>query len=444
MGGDLGVVSQPAQGALFWFEIGVPKQDHIGSSIMAAAPELKGLRVLVVDDNATNREIIEIQLMGWGIECTTCEGGREALSELHAATARGAAYQLVVLDMHMPDMDGMALARAIKQTPALADVPLIMLSSAATPMNEVLASSNLWVQICLTKPARQSDLFNAIVTAVNSLRTHVRAPEAPRALRTQMPVEMIAHVLLAEDMPVNREMVIGMLELLGVRCTPVADGREVVPALEKQHFDLILMDCQMPDMDGYATTVAVREWERHAAGRSRIPIVALTANAMAGDREQCLNAGMDDYLSKPFTQQALLGVIERWVLRNPAAAPRPIGAAERPPVNPRTLESMRNMSDSLFEKVIRVYLRELPNCVERICVALAKNDADALRKSAHGLKSSSANVGAERLVEICTALELMGRRGAGAQGPEHIREIEMESARVRSALQAAVLEEYAG
>jgi CheY-like chemotaxis protein/HPt (histidine-containing phosphotransfer) domain-containing protein len=432
MGGAMGVVSRPSQGALFWFEIALRKQDPNARRGMAALPQLKGLRVLVVDDNATNREILEHQLRGWGMQCTACVGGREALSELQAALAGDAPHQLVVLDMHMPDMDGLALAQAIRHTPGLADMPLIMLSS-ATLMDEALVHRNLWVQICLTKPARQSDLFNAIVTAVNPLRTPVGAPAALPASRTPAPVATIAHVLLAEDMAVNREMAIGMLELIGVRCTPVADGREVVPALQKQHFDLILMDCQMPEMDGYATTAAVREWERTATVRSRIPIVALTANAMAGDRERCLSAGMDDYLSKPFTQQDLRSVIQRWFPR----------AAARLSVNSRTLESMRTMSESLFENVIRVYLRELPGCMENIHAAVAKNDAEALRKSAHGLKSSSANVGAERLVDICHAFELMGRSGASAQAAERIPELESESARVRSALQAAILGEYA-
>ncbi len=432
MGGTMGVVSRPSQGALFWFEIGVRKQDPSARRGMAALPQLEGLRVLVVDDNATNREILEHQLHGWGMRYTACVGGREALAELQAAMASGAAHQLVVLDMHMPDMDGLALAQAIRQVPGLADVPLIMLSS-ATLMDEALVRRNQWVQISLTKPARQSDLFNAIVTAVNPERAPVRAPAESPASRTQTPADRIAHVLLAEDMAVNREMAIGMLELIGVRCTPVADGREVVPALQKQHFDLILMDCQMPEMDGYASTAAVREWERTAGLPSRIPIVALTANALAGDREQCLSAGMDDYLSKPFTQQELRSVIERWFPR----------AAARPSVNPRTLESMRTMSESLFENVIRVYLRELPGCMDNIHAAVAKNDADALRRSAHGLKSSSANVGAEQLVEMCRALERMGRDGMSAHAAERIPEMERESARVRSALQAAIHREYA-
>ncbi len=457
MGGTMGVVSRPSQGALFWFEIGLRKQDPSARRSMTALPELVGLRVLVVDDNATNREILKHQLSGWGMQCVACVGGQEALSELHAAIARGAAHQLVVLDMHMPDMDGLALARAIRHSPALADLPLIMLSS-ATLMDEALVRRNLWVQSCLTKPAKQSDLFNAIATAIKDRSNHVPAPAAPPASRTRTQVDTIAHVLVAEDMAVNREMAKGMLELIGVRCTSVADGRGVVPALEKQHFDLILMDCQMPEMDGYAATAVVREWERTAAIRGRIPIVALTANAMAGDREQCLSAGMDDYLSKPFTQRALLAAIQRWIPLNhlpdraaeraqeaatSATSCRPIDAAARLSVNPRTLESMRNMSESLFENVIWVYLRDLPLCVERICGALAKNDADALRKSAHGLKSSSANVGADRLVEICKALELTGRSGTIAQASERIPEIQRESARVRNALQASTRGEYA-
>jgi CheY-like chemotaxis protein/HPt (histidine-containing phosphotransfer) domain-containing protein len=416
------------------------------------------LRVLVVDDNATNREILEHQLRGWDMQCVACVSGHEALSELHAAIARGAAHQLVVLDMHMPDMDGLALAHAIKHTPALADLPLIMLTS-ATLMDEALARRNLWVQACLTKPARQSDLFNAIATALNTRSAQVRAPVTTLSARALPPQGVFAHVLLAEDIAVNREMASGMLELVGVRCTPVVDGREVVPALKEQQFDLILMDCQMPDMDGYAATAAVREWERTAAVGRRIPIIALTANALAGDRDQCLSAGMDDYLSKPFTQQALLAIIQRWAPNNQprdstavaaavvaaaaASAPTAAPSATHLSVNLHTLESMRTMSTSLFDNVIRVYLRDLPGCVARICAALAANDADALRKSAHGLKSSSANAGADRLVSLCKALELMGRQGAIAHASERIEEVELEAVRVRSALQAILVPEHA-
>jgi signal transduction histidine kinase/CheY-like chemotaxis protein/HPt (histidine-containing phosphotransfer) domain-containing protein len=456
MGGAIGVVSRPSQGALFWFEIGLSKQNPSARRGMADLPELKGLRVLVVDDHATNREILGHQLNGWGMRCVACVGGHDALSELHAAIARGTPHQLVILDMHMPDMDGLALAQTIKHTPALAQVPLIMLSS-ATLEDEALVRRNLWVQSCLTKPARQSDLFNAIASALHVRCTPLSASAPPLARPapaspSPAPPGKFAHVLLAEDFAVNREMASGMLELLGVRCTTVVDGREVVPALEQQRFDLILMDCQMPEMDGYAATAAVREWERTAARGGRIPIVALTANAMAGDREQCLKAGMDDYLSKPFTQQALRTIIQRWApdslppgTAEPAPAAVPIAAP--PPtqlsVNPRTLDSIRTMSPNLLEKVIQVYLRDLPGCVAQIREALASNDADGLRRSAHGLKSSSANAGADRLVDICKALELMGRSGAIALAAERIAELELEAMQVRKALQATMLAETA-
>jgi signal transduction histidine kinase/DNA-binding response OmpR family regulator len=465
MGGTMGVHSRPSEGALFWFELGLPKQDPSARRGMTAAPELKGLRVLVVDDNATNREILEHQLSGWGMHCLACPGGHEALTELQAASARGADYQLVVLDMHMPEMDGLALAKAIRLTPALSAVPLIMLSS-ATVMGEALGRRNLWVQICLTKPARQSDLYNAISTVLNASKTPVPTVAAPPAAGTATPERALAHVLLAEDIAVNREMASGMMELIGVKCTAVTDGHEVVPALRQQHYDLILMDCQMPGMDGYSATAAVRSWERTAARGSRIPIIALTANAMAGDREQCLRAGMDDYLSKPFTRQALLAMIQRWVTPNPtqmvsSAGPAPeavsgpapvpaapsgandVPAAMQLSVNHQTLETMRAMSATLFDNVIRVYLRDLPNCVAKISEALAANDADALRKSAHGLKSSSANAGADRLVTFCKELELMGRQGVITQPQERITELELEAVRVRSLLQTTLVEEDA-
>lgn len=262
--------------------------------------------MLVVDDNATNRFILNSQLTSWGAESVDVDTGAAALVLLTQAASERSPFGLAILDIHMPDMDGFMLAQAIKSNPVICGITLVALSSVDSHAHRGTTES-LGFSAWLQKPARQSTLRDCL------FRVHQGAAPTPAAA---MPAPLTSHahgarVLLVEDNPVNREVATGLLELLGYHVDSVEDGRQACDRSATQSYRVILMDCQMPVMDGFAATASIREREqqRHMP---RTPIIALTANAMEGDRDRCLAAGMDDYLTKPFSHQALSDTLARW------------------------------------------------------------------------------------------------------------------------------------
>ena len=322
MGGKLKLASEPGKGSIFSFEIELQKQDQHARPAPHAGG-LSGLNVLVVDDNAASRKILAHQLSAWSMRCSTCEGGPRALGLLHDGAARGTPFDLAIIDQRMPGMDGIELARVIKAERAIAGTRLIMLSSAMlSAQSQERADAGV---VCdLTKPARQSDLFRALVTAMGSGTVAAGADTgAVRESGQPTPVRewLGGRVLLVEDNRVNQEIALFMLESLGVMAVLAVDGRQAVDALARETFDAVLMDCQMPEMDGFEATAAIRNREHDAGKGYRLPIIALTANAIEGDRERCLAAGMDDYLSKPFSREQLAGTLARWIKPQAPAAP---------------------------------------------------------------------------------------------------------------------------
>jgi signal transduction histidine kinase/DNA-binding response OmpR family regulator/HPt (histidine-containing phosphotransfer) domain-containing protein len=437
MGGQLGVFSVPGKGSTFWFEITLQIQEATATSAAAAPSVGENIKALIVDDNATNREILEHQLDNWQIAYASAAGGHQALGLLREAALGGRPFDLAILDMHMPGMDGMELAQTIKADARIAPVALIMLSSVMlTPDPEGRSRSG--IQCYLTKPARQSDLFNALHTALGRTGTMptLAAPPARAGAAAAAATQRYytGAVLLAEDNPVNQQVATAMLELLGITPIIAANGRQAVEAVRRQRFDVVLMDCQMPEMDGYEATAAIREHEREA-GAGRLPIIALTANAMEGDRDRCLAAGMDDYLSKPFSHEQLAAMIDRCLRRISKPSPAPAAATARraahpaaasvpeedqgPPVSQRALDAIRILDPGarggLLAKVVRTYLADAPPRLAEMRAASAAGDAEALRKAAHSLKSASANLGAERLAALCKEIEGLARSGE-AQG----------------------------
>jgi two-component system sensor histidine kinase/response regulator len=317
MGGGIGVESMPGEGSIFWFIVRL-KRRHAMANDSPHRTVLEGQRVLIVDDNATNREILMNQVSAWGMRGDAAAGGPAALGLLRAAGDDP--YRIVILDMRMPEMDGMQLAQAIKGDPATADAHLIMLSS-LTCFGEGEKSRSAGIEACLNKPVRQSRLLTCLleVMRVPTEEVDKRALGSARedALRFD------ARILLVEDVPVNQELGRIMLEDLGCCVDTAWNGREALEAIEREVYDIVLMDCQMPEMDGYEATRKVRERETVAAGSERPGhqvIVALTAHAMQGDRQACLDAGMDDYLSKPFSTVQLSDVLSRWLSACPPDA----------------------------------------------------------------------------------------------------------------------------
>ncbi|MCB1825045.1 MAG: response regulator [Candidatus Competibacteraceae bacterium] len=323
MGGEIGVDSTPGMGSRFWFTVHLPV-------LAAATPkpplnarrELRGLRVLLVDDNAANREILRHQLTAWGMVNDMAENGRQALALLRAAVRQDHDYDLAILDMHMPEMNGLELTRRIRADPTLSATKLVLLTSGGSDAQSESAARSL-VQACLHKPIHQADLYEALRHLPDLASDPV---DQPLPLSTIRLPQFAGRVLVAEDNPVNQEMALAVLTLLGCQTEMVANGQEAVEAVARTEYDLILMDCQMPVLDGFAATTAIRRWEQ-AQGRPHLPIVALTANAMTGFREQCLAAGMNDYLSKPFAQKELAAVLKRWLpasVRSPTEVDRPL------------------------------------------------------------------------------------------------------------------------
>jgi two-component system sensor histidine kinase/response regulator len=304
MGGHIGFESKPGAGSLFWFELPVERAPLSAEPLRDAHARLEGLRVLIVDDNATNRKILQHQLLAWRMRNDAAESGAEALGLLKTAIAQGDPYQIGILDMQMPEMDGIALATEIKGNPLFADVKLVMLTSLGYGLRES-ASKEAGISAYLVKPVKQSRLFDILATTVGSpsetfqtaRRTQIPTPA------TLLPSRRRLRILLAEDNAVNQKVALRQLQKLGYQAEAVGNGLEVLSAVERITYDVILMDCQMPEMDGYEATRRFRENESTSkttvSGPGRTYIIAMTANALSGDREKCLNCGMDDYVSKP-------------------------------------------------------------------------------------------------------------------------------------------------
>ncbi len=440
MGGDIGVNSEPGCGSCFWFTLRAAIPD--GGKTVSARANLQGIRVLIVEDNTTNRTILLHQVTAFGAQCESAVDGLAGLEALRAAVARDRPYDLVLIDMKMPRMNGMELVQAARTDATLKTVKLAMLTSTSMP-GEAAAARAAGADAFLTKPVRREELFNAMARLVGV------APDA-RPDASAHEAETLdcrgAHVLLAEDHPVNQEIARTMLEAAGCRVTVAANGRLAVAETRKQSFALVLMDCQMPELDGFEATRQIRA-QAHA-GSARVPIVALTANAMTGDRERCLAAGMDDYLSKPFKRSDVTRILQRWLaiaalrcdgdnplvskaseVSEPLAAKPAAIAAHIPAVNEppafdaaalqKALPAGIGADSPLAQKVIRLFASESVKALAEIERAAAVADTLALSHAAHSLKSTAASVGAIKISNIAREVETLARAGQPVAPNDH-------------------------
>lgn len=419
MGGEIGVQSEPGQGSTFWFRLHMEQAECAAETVAQRAGSPHGLQVLVVDDNQTNREILRHQLEGWGMSSRSAAAGDQALAMLREAPP-GSGFDLAILDVHMPGMDGIELARTIRADTALKPLPLIMLSSVSQELDEA-ARRGLGIQCALTKPVKQSRLYDCILSSLGLAQDPATAGQPEDGPTAPIPPSAPgARILLVEDNPVNQAVAEAMLEDLGCQVHTVGNGRDAIRALEQGRYAMVLMDCQMPVMDGLEATRKIRRREQDNE-RAAIPVIALTANAMKGDRERCLAAGMDDFLSKPFTQGQLREVLTRHSLttRAPGAATCEASSTDRLAagvLDEAALENIRALQRSgrpdVLQTVIGHYLASAPKLLVGLRQAVESGDAKALRMAAHSLKSSSRNLGALALATLCQELEHMGRASA--------------------------------
>ncbi len=441
MDGAIGVSSEPGYGASFHVELRLPKGASTPEALRCDVV-VAGVRALVVDDNATNREILQRQLQGWKMEVACAADAESALALLERAHTAGEAFQLAVLDMHMPRTDGLQLAGAIRANPALAGTRLVVLTSSYASAS-VRERERAGILRCVHKPIRQADLHEVICSALRGPRD----TGADARMPTAAPVALAGRVLLAEDNPVNQQVGEAMLAKLGLAVAFAANGEEAVRLARTETFDLILMDCHMPVMDGYEASTAIRA---HATAQ-RIPIIALTANVMEGNRERCLAAGMDDFLAKPYSLDQLQEVLRRWM--GAAATVATIDAAGQAgavdaaqvgegeaAIDRGFLEQFRELDPAgglaLADRILGVYLDTCGKSFTQIEEATAAGDGEVLRRAAHSLKSSSGNVGAKRLYALLREFEGLGRDGGIEAARARLDELRHAFARACAELRA--------
>lgn len=431
MGGRIFLESEEGRGSTFSVELTLERQPYAQqlSQPSARVPvDLQGKRLLVVDDNATNRKIVRYQATAWGMVVEEAENAYQALDKLRQAAREGIPFPLAVLDMQMPEVDGETLGRWIKADPELSQTQLVMMTSLGLGEHSRRAAE-IGFAAYLVKPVKQSRLQEALVMALgksSGLSTSLLGmrPVLPQTTPREDRPRQSLRILLAEDNPVNQKVALRQLESLGYKADVVANGQEVLDLLQQVRYDLILMDCQMPVMDGYEATRRLRQQERRSGHRT--VVIAITANAMQEDRERCLQAGMDDYLSKPVLKEDLERVLNHWSQR---IAPSAAGAANGPaspdppsaegangnsaptlpyPIDAAYLDRVTGGDRQFQRELLQVFVQDCQNQLPHLRQAVTKGDPEELRKVAHRLKGASANVGANAFCQVARELEHLG------------------------------------
>ncbi len=431
MGGQIGVTSTPGQGSTFWFTASFDKQPEEVDEHSPQLESLENVRALIVDDNASNRRILSHQLNSWGVVHDEAESGLRALELMKAAASQGRNYDLVILDFLMPGMDGFELAEAINADPDISPVRLVLLTSAGE-RGDGARAMNSGIAAYLSKPLRQSQLFDCLIAVMSeSVNRQESGPSTLVTKHNLKEKKTMSHklILLAEDNIVNQKVAIRQLQKLGYRCDAVANGREAIEALNRIPYDLVLMDCQMPEMDGYEATSEIRRTEVEP---KHTPIVAMTAHALEGDREKCIAAGMDDYISKPVKPEELTRVLNAF-----------LGTAKKEdrvaPID-TSLVDLERMHDTMgdeptqFAETLNLYLETMSKNLEQLEVAVTSNDGNEIESIAHNCAGMSATCGMTFVVGALRELEVAARTGNLTNAPQAVAQARQEFERLQTFL----------
>jgi len=431
MGGAMRVESEPGRGSTFHFTIRtqrapmVPARRYLSSGL----PELSHRRVLVVDDNPTNLQILAEQLRRWGLKPSTASTAEEAITRVE----RGEHFDLALLDLHMPDTNGIALARRLRGIKNGAGLPLLLLSSSAAYEDDQAARALF--EAVLTKPVKQSLLFDSVLETLSKGEKPGAAAEQGPVLDGGLARRLPLRILVAEDSVVNQKLMRAVLQKMGYAPDVAANGLEALDRLRAEPYDLVFMDLQMPEMDGLeATRRIVAE-----KGEARPVIVAMTANAMHGDRERCLEAGMDEYVSKPVLPEAIQNVIERFGPRGATRRRAPATAPSAPVLDQRALEELRLLDEpgqpSLMKELLRDYIAQAPGAIEQIKVLARNRDLAGLAQKAHKLNGSSVTFGARGVADVCARIETLAKEGTLAEPEALVSDLEARFAEARAELE---------
>ncbi|EDY19308.1 multi-sensor hybrid histidine kinase [Chthoniobacter flavus Ellin428] len=424
MHGCIGLESTPGKGSIFWFTLLLSKQD-VPPEISTGDHGLINQRVLIIDDNAPRGRILQERLVAWKMRSELVHEA-DTLRHLRVAAQERDPYPITIIDMDLPNADRLALVREIKSDPQIAGTRVILLTEFGRRL-DFAELNTAGIFDSRFKPVRQSALFdcltNALLESAPRVRTPISMSPNPHSFRPE-------RILVAEDNAVNQRVALGQLRKLGYRADVAGNGFEALQALSQIAYDIVLMDCHMPEMDGYEATLAIRQREK---GTQRAWIIAMTANAISGDREQCLAAGMDDYVSKPVRTADLADALER--ARNRGSV-----QAEESAIDSNAIAELETLpaenGENLLLNLIRLFIRNAPQAIGEMDAGLNTADGRAVRLAAHQLKGSCSQFGAHRLEALCAQLERIGQTGSLESADELLSQAEGELQRVISALES--------
>jgi len=432
MGGKIWVESEPGKGSTFHFTASFKLEDQDPAH---AEPPVNvswtNMPVLVVDDNETNRRILFEMLLNWGMRPTLAESGKSALVALDAVKGSPTAFPLILIDAHMPEMDGFALAKRIVEMPEFRQSAVVMLTSAGQP-TDARRCRELGLSAYLTKPVGQSELLDALTNALRGANSGSKQ-KSPETLRTLPRAQRALQVLLAEDNVVNQKLAVLLLQRRGHSVTVAGDGKQAVDMLSAHHFDVCLMDIQMPEMTGLEATAFIREHER---GTSRhLPIIAMTAHAIKGDREICLNAGMDGYLSKPVRAEDLFQQIESCVAGGaPVQEPVSVHSKRSAPFDEAAFLARMGGEQDLCAQIAEAFFIESPELMQPIREALRRKDAMEIARLAHGLKGAISNFTSGAAFHSAVRLEQFAKEGDTSLAADAFKQLQRDMDELMSAL----------